>query len=104
MDGDRDEMLAVAVRLFGMLGALAGEWQVALRLPKGATVADVIARLGDRFGPSFLDRVLRVPGELHTYARVFVNDEQVDDLSTVIEVQEPSTEVSLLLLPASQGG
>ncbi|MBI3077224.1 MAG: hypothetical protein HYY85_09645 [Deltaproteobacteria bacterium] len=37
-------------------------------------------------------------------ARVFVNDEQVDDLSTVIEVQEPSTEVSLLLLPASQGG
>ena len=96
--------MMVNVRLFGMLGILAKERSVALHMAERATLGDVLAELGKRFGREFMDRILRVPGEMHSYCRVFVNDMPVDDLGTELEANGSVAEVGMILLMASEGG
>lgn len=96
--------ITVNVRLFGMLAALTRERLVTLHLPKGSTLEDVISELGRRFGMDFLDRILRVPGELHTFCQLFVDGEQVDDLGKEIGASGGVAEIGMILLMASEGG
>jgi hypothetical protein len=94
----------VTVRLFGILAVLTHERIIRFLLPKRATVGDVIGELGKRFGRNFLDRVLRVPGEMHSYCSLFVNGEQVDDLSFEIAPDGTAAEIGVILFMASEGG
>jgi hypothetical protein len=94
----------VTVRLFGILAVLTHERLIHFLLPNRATVADVIGELGKRFGGNFLDRVLRVPGELHSYCSLFVNGRQVDDLSLEIAPDGTAAEIGVILFMASEGG
>ena len=96
--------MVVNVRLYGMLSILAKERFVALHMPDRATLADVLAELGSRFGQEFLDQILRVPGEMHSYCQVFVNETQVDDLNEELEANGSAAEVGMILLMASEGG
>jgi len=96
--------MIVNVRLFGILGKLANKRLVALLMPESATLGDVLAELGKRFGQEFVDRVLRAPRELHAYCQVFVNDNQVDDLETRLKANGSAAEVGIILLMASEGG
>ncbi len=96
--------VTVNVRLFGMLAALTRERLVTLRLPKGSKVEDVVTELGRRFGTGFLDRILRSPGELHSFCQLFVDGEQVDDLAKEIGTSREVAEIGMILLMASEGG
>ena len=87
-----------------MLGAMAGVRQVNLDLPESACLLDVLEALQARFGAQFGERLLRTPKALHTYVRVFVNDAEVTDLHSELAANGTPTEVSLLLLPAAEGG
>jgi hypothetical protein len=94
----------VTVRLFGILALLTHERVIHFLLPERATVGDVIAELGKRFGDDFLDRVLRVPGELHSYCSLFVNGEQVDELNLEIAPDGAAADIGVILFMASEGG
>lgn len=94
--------MTVNVRFFGILAVLAKERSVALDMADGATLGDVLTELGRRFGRGFIDQILRVPGEMHSYCQVFVNNMQVDDLNE--ELNGSQAEVGMILLMASEGG
>lgn len=96
--------MVVNVRLFGILAILAKERRIALNLPAGATLGDVIAALGSRLGSKFLESILRIPGELHSYCEVFVNNERVEQFGTVLQATGSAAEVGIILLMASEGG
>ena len=96
--------MVVNVRLFGILAILAGERMVAFEMESGATVGDVLAELEKRFGREFVDRIFRVPGEMHSYCQVFVNDAQVNGLETKLKSNGSPAEVGIILLMASEGG
>lgn len=96
--------MVVNVRLFGMLGILFKERSVALHMAERATLGDVLTELGKRFGREFMERIFRVPGEMHSYCQVFVNNNEVDDLNKELETNGSVTEVGMILLMASEGG
>lgn len=96
--------MVVNVRLFGMLGILANERLVALHMAERATLGDVLTELGKRFGREFMERIFRVPGEMHSYCQVFVNNSPVDDLDKELETNGSVAEVGMILLMASEGG
>ena len=96
--------MVVNVRLFGMLGIFAKERSVALQMAERATLGDVLEELRKRFGREFMDRILRVPGEMHSYCQVFVNNTQVDDLDKELESNGSVAEVGMILFMASEGG
>lgn len=96
--------MLVNVRLFGILSLLANERLVTLDMAEGATLGDVLMELGRRFGRDFADRILRAPGEMHSYCQVFVNNTQVDDLDTEVKASGSAAEVGMILLMASDGG
>ncbi len=101
---ERDKTVLVSVRLFGILGILGNERLVTLPMAEGATLGDVLVELGKRFGREFMERIFRVPGEMHSYCRVFVNNDQVDDLNKELVVNGSAAEVGMILLLASDGG
>jgi molybdopterin converting factor small subunit len=96
--------MIVNVRLFGMLGILANQRLVAFELESSATLGDVLAELEKRFGREFVDRIFRVPGEMHSYCQVFVNNAQVNGLETELKTNGAPAEVGIILLMASEGG
>lgn len=96
--------VAVRVWLFGALSALAPARPVVLGLAAGFTPGDVIAALGQRCGPEFLDRVLRAPGEKFSHCRLFVNGLAIEDLGQPVEAGGATAEIEMILLIAPEGG
>jgi len=96
--------MIVNVRLFGILGILANQRLVAFEMESGAILGDVITELGKRLGKEFVNRIFRVPGELHSYCQVFVNNAQVNDLDMELKSNGAPAEVGIILLMASEGG
>jgi len=96
--------MRVNVRLFGILAILAKERAVALEMAEGATLGNVLAELAERFGPEFADHIFRIPGEMHSYCGVFVNNAQVNDLNKELRANGSAPEVGMILLMASEGG
>ena len=101
---EENSSMVVNVRLFGILRLLANQRLVAFELDSGATLRDVIAELGSRFGREFVGRIFRVPGELHSYCQLFVNNAQVNDLDMQLKTNGAPAEVGIILLMASEGG
>ncbi len=69
--------LKIEVRLFAGLRELAKQKAVTEDLPDGSTVADVINRLGDRFGPDFRKQVLDERGRPNESFRILVNGQSI---------------------------
>lgn len=95
---------SVHVWLFGTLSRFDPERPVVLHLPRDFTAGDVVARLGERYGAKFLDRVLSAPGEKFSHCRLFVNGSLVEELDTPIETNGTATDIEMILLIAAEGG
>jgi molybdopterin converting factor small subunit len=94
----------VHVQLFGALASLQGERSVRLALPAGATIAEALAKLGERLGQEFLDRVLDEAGMKRRHCRLFVAGYAVEDLQTPLHAGADPTEIDIILLIAPEGG
>lgn len=81
--------MRVSVRLFASFREIAGERQLDLEVPTGATVADVVTSLGERFP--------RLAGPLRS-ARFALDQAYVEADTPMQEGQE------LVLLPPVSGG
>jgi hypothetical protein len=94
---------AVPVTFLGSLRHVTGQRQTRVELDDGATVADLLALLADRFGPGLAAALFRAPGEVHTHLRVFVDDEETDLTERVRRPGRPA-EVAVMALPIFEGG
>jgi molybdopterin synthase sulfur carrier subunit len=90
-----------AVRLFGSLRELAGEREIDVSLPDGATVRDLINRLGE-LRPILAQRLLDEDGNIPRSVNVFVNGRDIRDLGGLDTPVMPDDEVTLL--PPAAGG
>jgi len=92
------------VALFGTLASVSAERSIQLELPTTATVADVLAALGERLGEGFLARVLDPVGAKHRHCRLFVDGYPVDDMTMPIDAAAEPTQIEIILLIAPEGG
>jgi molybdopterin converting factor small subunit len=98
------DSIRVRVQLFGALAALSSQQAVQLALPAGATVADVIAMLGDRLGETFPTYVIDASGAKRRHCRLFVAGYPVEDLQTPLDPAIEPTEIEIILLISPEGG
>jgi len=94
--------VSVHVQLFGAWASVTIERTLNLVIPKPATVAAVIAVMGERLGDAFLTRVLDETGAKRRYCRLFVGGAPIEDLRTPIDAD--SIEIEMILLVAIEGG
>jgi molybdopterin synthase sulfur carrier subunit len=90
-----------AVRLFGSLRELAGEREIDVALPDGATVRDLLNRLGE-LRPILAQRLLDEDGNIPRSVNVFVNGRDIRDLGGLDTSVMPDDEVTIL--PPAAGG
>jgi len=95
---------AVAVKFLGFLEKLTGQREITLPIEEPATVLDLLNLLSERFGPRFSTSLFRAPEELHTYVRIFVNEEEVESLNRLLTFQNGLPQVAVFLMPAMTGG
>lgn len=90
--------MKVTVKLLGILGDLAktaGKGPIELTLPPGATAADLLSQLSDRFGKPF--------GDLKP--KVFVNGEFIPETTLPLAVSgSNSTSIQVLITNPISGG
>jgi len=94
---------SVQVWLFGSL-ADGVERPVRLEFRGPFCVADVVAKLGNLYGRTFLDRVTDSAGAIIRNCRVFVNGQCVEDATTPVQIDTPNADIELILLTAAEGG
>jgi len=100
----RSGSISVHVRLFGALASLSAERSASVQFSSGATLADVLAALGKRFGEPFLAAVLDPTGAKHRHCRLFVDGYVVEDLQRALAATDQPTEIEIILLIAPEGG
>ena len=89
------------VRLYASLRELAGEREIDLALPDGATVGDLLKRLVE-VRPGLAPRLLDEDGNIPRFVNVFVNGRDVRYLSGLDTPVMPDDEV--VILPPAAGG
>jgi len=92
------------VQLFGVLAALSPERRIQLELPPGATIADLLAALGERLGEAILVHVLDPAGKKHRHCRLYVDGYPVEDVNEPVHAKATPTQVEIILLIAPEGG
>jgi len=92
------------VQLFGALSSLSTERRIALALPSGATVADMLTVLGERLGKSLLAHVLDHAGRKHRHCRLFVDGYPIEDVNARLDPRAEPTNIEIILLIAPEGG
>jgi len=94
----------VPVKFLGFLQRLTGAREERLEMDEGATVADLLEALAARHGPEFGQAIFRAPGEVHTYLRVFLDEEEAAPSDRLMaEGAEPAA-VRVLIVPGFEGG
>ena len=89
------------VRLYTSLREVAGERDIELTLPDGATVRDLISRLVE-LRPVLAQRLLAQDGNVPPSVNVFVNGRDIRDLGGLDTPVMPDDEVTIL--PPAAGG
>ncbi len=92
------------MQCFGALAALSNQRSVELVVPAGASIAEVIAILGEQFGETFATQVIDAAGAKRRYCRLFVAGYPVEDLQTPLYPANELTEIDIILLIAPEGG
>jgi hypothetical protein len=100
---DADRVL-VDVRLFGALAYLTSERSLRLELPAHSTVGDVLVRLGERFGASFLALLVDEAGTKRRHCRLFVGGYAVESTDAPLPATADPSEIEIILLVAPEGG
>ncbi len=101
--GEAKHDISVRVWFFGMIRQLTGERDVALTVPCGSTVADVLTALIGRFGSEFRDQIMRVVGK-KSCCRVSLDGYLVKDLATPVGAGTGAATVEIIVLSAQEGG
>jgi hypothetical protein len=94
----------IDVRLFGALAYLTSERSLRLDLPAHSTVGDVLVRLGERFGESFLALLVDEAGAKRRHCRLFVGGYAVESTDTPLPATADPSEMEIILLVAPEGG
>lgn len=94
----------IEVLLFGALAEVAAERALTLRLKNPFCVGEVIAELGRRLGNEFLSRVTEPSGRKLRHCRVFVNGDQVEDVTAPVQCASGAATIEMILLTAAEGG
>jgi len=103
--GDSDNAeLDVQVLMFGIASVMTGEREVALRLPAGAVVIDVIAALAERYKADLLDDVMSAALKKTSHCRISVNGRLARDLTAPLGTEAGCKVVEIILLSAFEGG
>jgi molybdopterin synthase sulfur carrier subunit len=89
------------VRLYAFLRELAGEREIDVTLPDGATVRDVLTRLGE-LRPVIAQRLPGTDGTIPPSVNVFLNGRDIRDLNGLDTPVMPDDEVTIL--PPVAGG
>jgi molybdopterin synthase sulfur carrier subunit len=90
------------VRLYAFLRELAGEREIDVALPDGATVRDVLSRLGE-LRPVLAQRLPGTDDTIPPSVNVFVNGRDVRDLDGLDTRVMPDDEVTIVP-PVAGGG
>ncbi len=71
-------MIQVTVQTIGLLKSLIGQGELAVRLPDGSTVADLLATMATGYGPQVAQHMVD-PGDaaVHPPLRVMVNGRDI---------------------------
>ncbi len=93
----------VSVKCLGFLRHVVQAGEVGIAVDAEATVGDLLRALADRYGRDFSEAVFRVPGEVHTHVRVFLNEEEARVGDRVAPGGAPA-EVAVLVVPGFEGG
>ena len=96
--------IEVHVRLFGALASFSAQRSLRLRLPSAATIADVLAVVGERLGEGFLAQVTDATGAKRRHCRLFVGGYPVEDVGTALGASPDPSEIDIILLIAPEGG
>ncbi len=89
------------VRLYASLREVAGERDIEVALPGGATIRDLLNRLAE-LRPGLSQRLLDEDGNIPRFANVFVNGRDIRHLSGLDTPVMPDDEVTILS-PAAGG-
>ena len=93
----------VSVTFLGVLRRVAGHREMTLAMDADATVSDLLQALVRACGRDFDEAVFRAPGEVHTYLRVFVNEEEARMTDRVAPAGS-AADVAVLVMPGFEGG
>jgi molybdopterin synthase sulfur carrier subunit len=83
------------------LRELAGERDIDVALPEGATIGDLLNRLVE-LRPNLADRLLDEDGNIPRFVNVFVNGRDIRHLGGLHTPVTPNDEV--IILPPAAGG
>jgi molybdopterin synthase sulfur carrier subunit len=83
------------------LGQLAGEQEIDVALPDGATIGDLLSRLGE-LRPKLARALLDEHGNIPRSVNVFVNGRDIRHLKGLDTLVTPDDEVTVL--PPAAGG
>jgi len=94
----------VQVRFLGFLERLAGNRETLVEVEAESTVMDLLERLGERYGEEFRTGLFRTPGEVHTYLRIFLNNEETQPRDRITGDPQQTSKMELIILPIFEGG
>jgi molybdopterin converting factor small subunit len=95
--------LTARIKFMGDLPAVIGQRSLALEMPDGNTVRDLLASLSNAYGAAFTDRVFANPAKLHHYMLVFVDGENIKERGG-LDAKLGNGEVDVIMLPTFGGG
>lgn len=98
-----ESTITVQVKFMGGLPALIGQRNLALDLPEGSTIGDLLAALSESYGDDFTSRVFSGPGKLHHTTLIFVAGENIKERGG-LAARLGDGEVEVIMLPMICGG
>ncbi len=94
----------MSVKLLGLLPRLAGAREAHVEVEDGATVFDVLTALGARYGADLRSALFRTPADVHSYLRVFLDEEEASISSPVLRPGGAAASVAVLPMHGFEGG
>ena len=95
--------ITVRVRFMGDLCALIGQQQIAVTLPEGSTMADLMSDLSTTYGEAFTARVFSSPTRLQHSVLLFVDGQNIKQRGG-LAAKLGNSETEIVLLPMFGGG
>ena len=93
------------VKFYGLITDVVNESEADVYVPEDATGGDLIQSLTDKYGPKLANRLLNHQGNVMGYVRIFVNQQEVNDLEERLKIaSDETTEAMIYVFSAMEGG
>lgn len=93
------------VKFYGLLTDVVNEPECDVSLPDDATGRTLIQALNGKYGDQLANRLLDHQGNLMGYVRIFVNQQEVNDLEERLKIaSDETTEAMIYVFSAMEGG